>query len=362
MENNENQVQNEFTPQEYNWQEEEKMIRRARLIDRLILAGIILLIIGAVCVAGYFITRDSDDVRYSEYDAQVDKLAYKKQQLLSEREKLGPDTEKSMCYMSFIFTSLDEALYTSAYSIMAEGATDIVGILAMSPTDLPGMEGKITKEQFDELIQVEWGTALYWNGEGDLEEFITTMQTLLGECDIDFPETIIFKNGKYSGEYDELILSYGIENAIHNGETGLAVRIEGQPEGVWHPGVLGWKAGPSATKLKNNVRDLGGYALFEINFNNSTDNSACSYFEIEGEGANVRLKSFKTMINLFKTMIDTDEMEVLTTDEARARLETYYSELTTGELEQAQRRKEIDEEIAEIERRMTELYYEYYGG
>ena len=55
-------------------------------------------------------------------------------------------------------------------------------------------------------------------------------------------------------------------------------------------------------------------------------------------------------------------IEILTTEEVRAKVEKYYSELSVIEIEHAQRRKEINDEIAEIDRQMAELYYEYYGG
>ena len=356
----------ELTPSQQRRRERARRRRRARMIRRLVTAGAILLTVVAIGLGIFFTVRQKNkENAYSEYDAQIDKLAYRKQQLLSELDRLGPDMEKQLgntSYMSFIFTSLDEGLYTSAHPIMAEGSTDLVGILALSPNELPDMEGKITKKQFDTLMLLEWGTALYWDGVGDLQEFIITMQSLLDERQIDFPETIIFKNGKYRAEYDQIILSYGIENAIHNGETGLAIRIAGQPEGVWHPGVVGWKAGMSATLLKRSVESEGGYALLEINFNNSPDNSAYSYFEIEGEGTNVRIDSFRKMINLFKTSVQSKNIEILTTEEVRAKVEKYYSELSVIEIEHAQRRKEINDEIAEIDRQMAELYYEYYGG
>lgn len=345
--------------------EREKRRRKERINDILMKVGIAILALAVVFVGVWFFFIRDPDSGYSEYDAKLDKLAYKKQQLLAELDRLGPDMEKRLgntSYMSFIFTSLDEALYTSAHPIMAEGSTDLVGILGLSPTEMPDMEGKITKKQFDTLMFLEWGTALYYNGEGDLEEFIITMQTLLNDAKIDFPETIAFKNGKYRAEYDEIIVKYGIKNAIHNGETGLALRIDGQPEGVWHPGVVGWKAGMSATLLKRSVESEGGYALLEINFNNSPDNSAYSYFEIEGESQNERIDSFRKMINLFKSSVKSKDIEVLTAEETRAKIEKYYSERTVIELENAEKRKELNDQIADIERQMTELYHEYHKG
>lgn len=369
MDNNERQgTTAEYIQDERQKRREERAKRRKRerMIATIIRIGMIVLVLALVVGTVWFFAFRDKDGGYSEYDAKLDKLAYKKQQLLAERDKLGADMEKRLgntSYMSFIFTSLDSALYTSALPVMTEGSTDLVGILGLSPTELPELEGKITQTQYEALMNYhEWGTALYYNGEGTLEDFITTMQTLLDEHKIDFPETIIFKNGCYRDEYDEIILEYGLENALHNGETGIPLIEDTQPSGVWHPGVVGWKAGMSATYLKRNVEAEGGYALLEINFITSTENSACSYFEIEGEAENTRLDSFRKMINLFKSSVNSKDIEVLTTEEVRARREKYYSELTVIEIEYAERRKEINAQIAEIERQMTELYHEYHKG
>jgi outer membrane murein-binding lipoprotein Lpp len=364
-ERNENpEMNNADSVQEARMKEREmrrKYRRRMEIIRISIYAAVAVLVLAGIIVGGYFLLNPPE-AEYSEYDAKYDKLAFKKQQLQAELDKLGPDMEKRLgntSYMSFLFTTLDSALYTSAHPVMAEGSTDLVGILGLSPNELPGMEGKITVKEYETLIFLKWGTAIYWNGEGDLDEYLTTMETLLDEHEIDFPETVAFKNGVYRSEYDAVLEAHGIRNAIHNGEGGLAIRVEGDPEGIWHPGIVGWKAGMSATLLKRSVESEGGYALLEINFIATAENSAYSYFEIEGEEANTRLDSFRKMITLFKTSVNSKNIEVLTVEETRAKVEKYYSERTVIEIENAQKRAELNAQIAEVERQMTELYYEY---
>ncbi len=342
--------------------EEEKMMRRAGMISMIIKVGVILILVAALAAGAWYFWGRNTDGEYSEYEAMMDRLAYQKQQLLVELDKLGPDMENQLgntSYLTFLFSSLDSALYTSAYPTMASGDTPIAGMLALSPTELPGLEGKITEEQFETLINNKWGTALYWNGEGSLEEFITLMQTLLGEMEIEFPSTIVFKDKTYSITYDELLISYGLENAVHNGEGGLSIRIDCVPEGVWHPGVRGWKDQPRVTQLKTEVEEKGGYLLFEINFKFSNDNTVYSYFDKQGDTESSR---FVTMIKLFKESVKDEKIEILATDEVRDKVETYYSELTDEEILYLQRRAEINAQINEVERQMTELYHEYHQG
>ena len=328
--------------------------------------GIALVLLFAFVCA--YMVIESKQNEYSEYDAQLNSLTYQKQKLLAELDKLGPDMEKRLgntSYMSFLFTDLDEALYTSAHPVMAETDNDLVGIMALSPNELPGQEGNITLDHFRVLLMLDWGTALYWDGEGDLEEYILYMKDeVLPPLGIELPVTMAFKDGVYRLEYDDVLVKYGIVNAIHHNEIDIYPHIERtDPTGtVWHPGSVGWKAGMSATLLKRQIEADGGYAILEISFDNSTSNTVYSYFEIEGEEANVRADSFRTMVNLFKSSMRSGNVDVLNMENTRKKVEKYYSERTIIELEHAQRRAEINAQLAEIERQMTKLYYDYKGG
>ena len=337
--------------------------RRMEIIRIAIYAVVALALVAGLVVGAYFLLNPPE-AEYSEYDAKLDKLIYKKQQLQNELAKLGPDMEKRLgntSYMSFLFTTLDSALYTSAHPVMAEGSTDLIGIMGLSPNEIPGMEGKITVKEYETLIFLKWGTAIYWNGEGDLDAYLTEMEILLDEHGIDFPESVAFKNGKYMSEYDTVLEAHGIKNAIHNGETGLSIREDKRPDGIWHPGIVGWKAGMSATLLKRSVEVEGGYALLEINFIADSENSAYSYFELVGEDANTRLDSFRKMITLFKTSVNSKNIEILTIEQTRAKVEKYYSERTVIEAENAAKREELNAQIAELERQITALYHEYHS-
>ena len=328
---------------------------------RIIKLGVAILAIVAGLTLLLVMLIHPKDKGYSEYEAKLDKLTLRKQQLLVELDKLGPDMDKRLgntSYMSLLFTTLDSALYTSAHPVMAEGSTDIVGIMALSPNELPDLDGKITKKQFDTLLALNWGTALYWNGEGDLEDYILQMQVLLDEHKIDFPTTMAFKSKTFKLEYDEILLKYGIKNALHGDDAGLPIRVQTEPTGVWHPGYIGWKASGSSL-LKRQVESDGGYALFEISF--SQENSSTAYFDVSGETEGARSESFRKMINLFKSSVKSGAVEVLSTEETRAKVEKYYSERSSIEIENAQARQQINAEIAEIERQMTALYHEYNG-
>ena len=332
----------------------------------------ILLILALICgtltlSSCAIINPDADgeyDDRESEYQKKLGELTHRKRVLLSELDALESNAnieELDGAYMSFIFTGLDALLYDVVYPIMSEGDAGFVGIMAFSPEHLPGLEGKITVEQYDELIELGWGTAIYWNGEGDLAEYISEIFAKLDEMSISHPTTVVFKNGAYKLSYDEVLESFGILNAIHSGEEELPQKVSGAPEGVWHPGRAGWKSGVVASRLKRQVESEGGYALLEINFDNSEENTSYSFSDIPGEVEGMRLESFKTMVNLFKTSIKRGDIRVLDLETTREAMEKYYRDCEEMEQKNAQRIKDINAEISEIDRSMTELYSQYFG-
>ena len=310
-----------------------------------------------------FMASCGDDYN-AEYERKLEELIYRKQQLTAERESLDPDMEEALgnaSYMSFVFVGLDSALYTDVYPIMSEGEIKLVGVMAFSKDELPGMEGKITVEQYGELIISGWGTALYWNGDGNLEEFISEMRILLGDSGIDLPKSIIFAENSYTQTYDQFLADYGIENAVHSGEEDLHYIDKSEPVGVWHPGRIGWRWIGKSTSLKKNVEADNGYALFEVGFDNSEESSRTSFFPIEGDsGDGNRVTVFTNMINTFKASIASGKIEVYNIDDTRDRVENYYTLRKEIETKNAIRREQIDAQLDEISRSITELYNEYH--
>ncbi len=317
----------------------------------------------SVVLALIFLFGERDDKAASEeYESKISELVYKKQQLLKARDSLDSDMEKELgntSYMSLIFTQLDSALYTDVYPAMSEGDIKLVGVMAFSTEELPGLEGNITLAQYNELILLGWGNALYWDGEGELEDFITEMEGKLTALDIQLPKTMMFKKDFYDASYDSLLSERGINNAVHGGE--LKIVESSKPDGVWHPGYIGWRWIGKSTLLKKTVEDEGGYALFEIAFDNAKENTHTSYFPIEGEvNDSNRPSVFVNMMNIFKRSISAGEIEVLNIDDTREKVEKYHADREAREAENELVREEINAQILDVERAMADLYDEYH--
>lgn len=300
----------------------------------------------------------------AEYERRLEELIYRKQQLIAERNGLDAEMQDALgnaAYMSFVFVGLDSALYTDVYPIMSDGEVKLVGVIALSQDELPGVEGNITLDQYEELILTGWGNALYWNGEGALSEFISEMRISLDDLGIALPKSIIFAEDSYSQSYDQLLLECGIENAVHSGEEDLHYIEKNEPEGVWHPGRIGWRWIGKSTSLKKNVEADNGYALFEVGFDNSEESSRTSFFPVEGDASDSnRVSVFANMIKTFKTSVAAGKIEVYNIDDTRERVENYYTLRKAMETENDKKRAEIELQLDEISRRITELYNEYH--
>ena len=245
-------------------------------------------------------------------------------------------------------------------SAQSDGDVALVGVMALSEDELPGYEGNITLAEYRTLVLAGWGSALYWDGGGEIADFIMRMRELLLPLEIELPKSLIFASGTYSAEYDDVLLSYGIENAIHSGENELAYIEETRPDGVWHPGRIGWRCFGTSTRFKEMVEEDGGYALFEIGFDNSPSKSETSFFPVEGaDGDSDRVEVFARMVTSFKESISEGKISVGSIETVRSETELYHSAKEAAEAANAERVAKIDAEIAAIQKKITDLYNEY---
>ena len=112
-----------------------------------------------------------------------------------------------------VAVSLDEQLYTELFPVMKEHKR--VGVMALSPREFPGNEGKITKEQFTEMTKAGWTTCVVWDGVDPLDVFRTETEKKLKELGAAMPETIYVS-------VDEAILDFAEAAGKLSEESGAA--------------------------------------------------------------------------------------------------------------------------------------------
>ncbi len=341
----------------------------------LLVASILLsigILIGAVAVFQAVLDKKgiSDESR-AEYERELASLIYEKQELLRKISEIENGIFAKIgrgAYMSFMFFNLDEELYNDVYPILAEGEHPIVGVLAFSGDELPGIYGKISKKQYDELILAGWGTTLYWDGEGELDGFILEMRAALGQLDIAFPTSIAFATNTYTDEYASILAENGIVNIIHNGDLDMKILNEELPGDRWYPGYIGWnnrsKYGGSV-RLKESTETSGGYSLFAIKFHQHEDDDLknTAYYPIGAQASEFKddVNSFARMVEKFKISMSISNINVTTVEAAREGRTEYFELYDKMATEGANRKVELEGEVREVEKRMSELYTKYFG-
>ena len=317
---------------------------------------------------------DADAERALEYENKLAELTLEKQRLISERHKVKNgmiETIGNNAYMSFVFVDLDAGLYEDVFPIFSEGDIKLVGTMALSVDELPGMDGNITMEQYQELVNCGWGTTLYFeihdedtalDSTASLTGFLDTMKSSLGAMNIPYPDSIVFDDGCYSVELDDVLKVYGMKTVLHDGENDFGLVAGDCPGEIWHAGVIGWRDLRRSTRLKTAIETSGGYASFKIGFENTDDRFSESFYPIEGEDTlnGERIDVFCRMINLFKKSVSTGNVHINTVSGVNGEMINYFALKEEYIQYSVVRTAEIDAMISDVEDRIFELYNEYF--
>ena len=105
-------------------------------------------------------------VKQEQEETKRRPLVVKKQELEKKLNDLNKNHEAEKMprgTAQIIFTGLEADVYNICYPIMKR--FEYTGILALSLTQLPGMEGLMTEEQFQELIHEGWTICIKWDAE-----------------------------------------------------------------------------------------------------------------------------------------------------------------------------------------------------
>ena len=179
---------------------------------------------------------------------------------------------------SIIFLDMNVRVYEQVYPLFEE-REHLTAILAISPEQMPGDEGKITKEQLHELISHGWTVAIFWEGidtddgidTAALADYLTEMGAALAELDLPMADTLIFDKFTYSDEYDTVLAQHGVRFATHYGD-GAYQLIDKETKGeVMHPGVVGWNANGYGNAFLIKVEKEKGISSFAVEFESGGD-------------------------------------------------------------------------------------------
>lgn len=162
------------------------------------------------------------------------------------------------CVTLFV-EELYSEFYTDALPLLAERRMS--GVLCLSEKQLPGQEDRLTEEEFHSLTENGWETCLFWDGEGELTQYVRRMNVRLAERSIPQPTTLYIAYGRYTPELDEEIQACGFTTVVHHCENGeVIVRADNEP--LFHLGCVAWNAPHIRSTLEQTGEYGGALGIF----------------------------------------------------------------------------------------------------
>lgn len=308
---------------------------------KLLVAGIILML---ACLGVILWTDWRDRKNQAEaYEAKQEEkepLVKERRRLQRELEELTDIYNKKISgtgTVSIIFTDTDEKINIEILPVME--AFGYTGVLAVEKSKMPGGEGLLTEEEFRDLVETGWQCCPAWT-EGDTIEDIAAVRDRLTEIAGVTAPMVLFEEGVYSSDKDDLLFQEGFTIAVHHGEEGLPVVAAADGSELWHPGAVGLMGKEPRYRLEDAVAQKRNI-IYIVGF--------------EKEDEMYNRDSFLSMLNYIEEAENKDGMIVLTPDEARAYLTEIMSGAEALQAELDEKSGELEEELREVEKELEEI-------
>ncbi len=269
--------------------------------------------------------------------------------------------------------------YNSYQMDIGDGTSKAIftGTLCLSPTELPGIPGRITREQFDELIAAGWSTAITVtdNDIKDLGAYFDTMKSALGEMDIPFPKVAYFTDEVYDPSFDATLKENGFISAILTSEhPDYYIIGQDLKSDIWRVGMMGWSSVVNSTSvhtsskvaLQTLVKERGGLVFgFEIAYGDGLDRDKSTEYFPAYSNPNTgytSLDSLKAMLSLMEIYIKADSLAITSVEDGQALYAEHMRqrELHADELSQYVAR--LEAELADVKALLKKIYAGEYTG
>lgn len=281
---------------------------------------------------------------YQEWDYLRQPISARVEDLEKKLSLLDKELEDSVLpkgTVQILFTDLNKDVFEICYPLLDE--YDYTATLALSSTSLPGMDGCMTKEQFDTLMNAGWETCVLYEGP-ELIPWWKALREDLDNRQIKKPREIYFPQGKYKAEMDDMIKQLGFTIAIikDNNKSPIVTKDEAD---LWHVGAVGYMSSKSRTWMDEAIKKDGN-VVFCVSFNEGNEN-----FQKPG---------FPSMLTYFDYNRASGDMAIMNVDEARE----HYTFRATGQnpkLEERYREKKarLEAKLVDVKKRLEELDAQY---
>ena len=239
-----------------------------------------------------------------------------------------------------IFTGLEADVYNVCYPIMKRfGYT---GLLAISLKQLPGMDGRMSLEQFQELIAEGWDICIKWDADTPARIWWPELQKQMEQLELQTGAVVYFTTGTYKGSLDAQLMDMGFSIVVHHGEEGKSLVQSNHEEGIWHLGSVGLAGEKPKFRLTEALEQVGNITYLVG-------------FELEDEMYQER--SFLSMLSYFDAYVANQEL-IVSSDMTELR-QNYLEQSETYQQarkeEYQQARSILEAKLAEVEAKLSEI-------
>ena len=208
--------------------------------------------------------------KVSELYAQVEPLERERQSLqeeLSELESSYALKTRDYGTIELLFPWMTEEIYTSAYPIMRD--LDIVGVIGISPLNLPNQWGNLTVDEINRLLLEGWGLCLMYEGAwADFTTWYDNYKQYMMYFDVPLPTAVYFPNDDYDSSMDEQIIACGLDTVILNASNGRDGTVTDTSAPLWKTGAMPLNYTGFATDVELIGRTDGSNLCFVVDMGN----------------------------------------------------------------------------------------------
>ena len=270
-------------------------------------------------------------------------LLVKKEKIERKLDNLNRDYKANIspkATTQVIFTGLEADVYNICYPIMKKfGYT---GILAVSLTQLPGMEGRMSLEQFQEMIQSGWKICIKWDAETPVRNWWPKLQKQVKQLGLETGDVVYFTTGTYKSSLDSQLTTMGFSVVVHHGEESESLIQTKDEEGLWHLGSVGLMGEKPKLRLtqaiqqNGNITYLVGFELEDEMYKERSFLSMLSYFDAYEANMDLIVSDMQGARQHYREREDVH---------MQAKVEEYNQEKAALEVELAA----VEEELAKVE-------------
>lgn len=242
--------------------------------------------------------------------------------------------------------------------------------LCLSRDNMPGMENMMSLEQYAELRDNGWVTAVFiaQTDTDLLDEYLTDMSYRYEALGLEWTDTVYFERSVYStaydhtmqtNPYDPILKKHGITSVIDQVDEGEDILSNNPDVDIWCVKADGWSLSASKGSAVDNYNKLLEYKGAMV--------FAVQMWEASREGPTHFIphfsdEAFKRMLVKFSESVVTDKLEITSASVAKESYTDYITEYKLRVEEYEPKRQELKIRLAELVDLLDKIYSGEYTG